>query len=113
VGGGLTPHRSGRDRGLREHGGDLGGIDALGHRLERGDRGAYERRLRLVPPLDRPAEERARLLRHLREDRREVDGDLPEQAAELIMPMCTPEWTETGRLYDYKTRTLMSFRAPA
>jgi hypothetical protein len=27
--------------------------------------------------------------------------------------MCSPEWTETGKLYDYKTRTLMSFRAPA
>jgi NAD(P)-dependent dehydrogenase (short-subunit alcohol dehydrogenase family) len=37
--------------------------------------------------------------------------DTPEQAAELIVPMCAPEWTETGRLYDYKTRKLMSFRA--
>jgi NAD(P)-dependent dehydrogenase (short-subunit alcohol dehydrogenase family) len=39
--------------------------------------------------------------------------DTPEQAAEFIVPMCAPEWTETGRLYDYKTRKLMSFRAPA
>ena len=39
--------------------------------------------------------------------------DTPEQAAELIVPMCAPEWTETGKLYDYKTRTLMSFRPPA
>ena len=38
--------------------------------------------------------------------------DTPEQAAEFIVPMCAPEWTETGKLYDYKTRTLMSFRAP-
>jgi NAD(P)-dependent dehydrogenase (short-subunit alcohol dehydrogenase family) len=37
----------------------------------------------------------------------------PEQAAEFIVPMCAPDWTETGKLYDYKTRTLMSFRAPA
>jgi NAD(P)-dependent dehydrogenase (short-subunit alcohol dehydrogenase family) len=37
--------------------------------------------------------------------------DTPEQAAELIVPMCAPEWTETGRLYDYKTRKLMGFRA--
>ena len=39
--------------------------------------------------------------------------DTPDQAAEFIVPMCSPEWTETGKLYDYKTRTLLSFRAPA
>jgi hypothetical protein len=27
--------------------------------------------------------------------------------------MCAPDWTETGKFYDYKTRTLLSFRAPA
>jgi NAD(P)-dependent dehydrogenase (short-subunit alcohol dehydrogenase family) len=36
--------------------------------------------------------------------------DTPEQAAEFIVPMCAPDWTETGRFYDYRTRTLMSFR---
>jgi NAD(P)-dependent dehydrogenase (short-subunit alcohol dehydrogenase family) len=39
--------------------------------------------------------------------------DTPEQAAEFIVPMCAPEWNETGKLYDYKTRSLMSFRVPA
>jgi NAD(P)-dependent dehydrogenase (short-subunit alcohol dehydrogenase family) len=39
--------------------------------------------------------------------------DTPEQAAELIVPMCLPEWTETGKFYDYKTRSLLSFRSPA
>jgi hypothetical protein len=39
--------------------------------------------------------------------------DTPEQAAEFIVPMCAPSWTETGKFYDYKTRTLLSFRAPA
>src|SRR3954453_22881233 len=39
--------------------------------------------------------------------------DTPEQVAELILPMCAPDWTETGKFYDYKTRTLMSFRSPA
>jgi NAD(P)-dependent dehydrogenase (short-subunit alcohol dehydrogenase family) len=39
--------------------------------------------------------------------------DTPEQAAEFIVPMCLPSWNETGKFYDYKTRTLMSFRAPA
>jgi len=39
--------------------------------------------------------------------------DTPEQVAELIVPMCAPEWTQTGRLYDYTTRSLKSFQAPA
>ena len=39
--------------------------------------------------------------------------DTPEQAAEFIVPMCTPDWTETGKFYDYTTRKLLSFRAPA
>jgi NAD(P)-dependent dehydrogenase (short-subunit alcohol dehydrogenase family) len=39
--------------------------------------------------------------------------DTPDQAAEFIVPMCAPDWTETGKFYDYKTRSLMSFRGPA
>jgi NAD(P)-dependent dehydrogenase (short-subunit alcohol dehydrogenase family) len=39
--------------------------------------------------------------------------DTPEQVAEFIVPMCVPEWTETGKLYDYPTRKLMSFHPPA
>jgi NAD(P)-dependent dehydrogenase (short-subunit alcohol dehydrogenase family) len=39
--------------------------------------------------------------------------DTPEQAAEFIVPMCGPDWTETAKLYDYPTRTLLGFRAPA
>ncbi len=39
--------------------------------------------------------------------------DTPGQVAELIVPMCAPGWTETGKLYDYKTRKLLSFRSPA
>jgi NAD(P)-dependent dehydrogenase (short-subunit alcohol dehydrogenase family) len=35
--------------------------------------------------------------------------DTPEQAAELIVPMCAPEWTETGKLFDYRTRKLKGF----
>lgn len=38
--------------------------------------------------------------------------DTPEQVAEFIVPMCAPSWTETGKLFDYRTRKLMSFRAP-
>jgi NAD(P)-dependent dehydrogenase (short-subunit alcohol dehydrogenase family) len=39
--------------------------------------------------------------------------DTPEQVVEFIVPLCEPGWTETGKFYDYKTRTLMSFRSPA
>jgi NAD(P)-dependent dehydrogenase (short-subunit alcohol dehydrogenase family) len=39
--------------------------------------------------------------------------DTPEQAADLIVPMCAPGWTKTGKLYDYKTRKLLRFHAPA
>jgi NAD(P)-dependent dehydrogenase (short-subunit alcohol dehydrogenase family) len=39
--------------------------------------------------------------------------DTPEQAVEYILPMCAPDWSETGKFYDYKTRTLMSFHPPA
>jgi len=35
--------------------------------------------------------------------------DTPEQAAEFIVRMCAPQWSETGKLYDYKTRKLMDF----
>src|SRR3954464_4886339 len=38
--------------------------------------------------------------------------DTPDQVAEFIVPMCAPDWIETGKLYEYKTRTLLSFRAP-
>src|SRR5882724_10312990 len=39
--------------------------------------------------------------------------DTPDQAAQFILPMCAPDWTETGKFYDYPTRTLLDFRAPA
>jgi NAD(P)-dependent dehydrogenase (short-subunit alcohol dehydrogenase family) len=37
----------------------------------------------------------------------------PEQVAEFIVPMCAPECSETGKLYDYETRRIVSFQAPA
>ena len=39
--------------------------------------------------------------------------DTPDMIAEAIVPMCLPEWTETGKFYDFKTRTLMDFNPPA
>ncbi|WP_316196141.1 MULTISPECIES: SDR family NAD(P)-dependent oxidoreductase [unclassified Bradyrhizobium] len=38
--------------------------------------------------------------------------DTPEQVAKFIVPMCLPSWTETGKLYDYKSRTLKNFQPP-
>jgi len=37
----------------------------------------------------------------------------PGQPAEFIAKMCAPDWTETGKLYDYKQHALKDFRAPA
>jgi NAD(P)-dependent dehydrogenase (short-subunit alcohol dehydrogenase family) len=39
--------------------------------------------------------------------------DTPEQVAEFIVPMCSPDWMETGKLYDYQSRELLGFRPPA
>ena len=39
--------------------------------------------------------------------------ETPEQVAEFIVPMCLPSWTETGKLYEYKSRALKSFQPPA
>jgi NAD(P)-dependent dehydrogenase (short-subunit alcohol dehydrogenase family) len=39
--------------------------------------------------------------------------DTPEQAAEFIVPLCLPSWNETGKLYDYKSQSLLSFRPPS
>lgn len=39
--------------------------------------------------------------------------DTPEQAAAFVVPLCAPDFTETGKLYDYPTKALLSFRKPA
>lgn len=39
--------------------------------------------------------------------------DTPAQAADFIVPLCLPSCTESGKFYDYSSRSLMSFRAPA
>jgi NAD(P)-dependent dehydrogenase (short-subunit alcohol dehydrogenase family) len=38
---------------------------------------------------------------------------LPEDVAQLIVPMCSAEWSETGKLYDCRTHRLLSFQPPA
>lgn len=37
----------------------------------------------------------------------------PEEAAPKILEMCAPEWTETGKLYDFPQGKVLSFREPA
>jgi hypothetical protein len=36
--------------------------------------------------------------------------DTPEQAAEKLVELCLPGFNETGRLYDYPTKTLRDFK---
>ncbi len=36
----------------------------------------------------------------------------PEQVAEAIVPLCLPEFQETGKLYDYRAGRLMEFHPP-
>src|SRR3954447_14911572 len=38
--------------------------------------------------------------------------DTAEQVAEFIVPMCAATWSETGKLFEYRTRSLLSFRGP-
>jgi hypothetical protein len=37
----------------------------------------------------------------------------PAQVAESILPLCLPDFAETGRLYDFRSHSLQSFRPPA
>lgn len=37
----------------------------------------------------------------------------PDALAPKIVEICSPNWTETGKLYDFPSDTLLSFRAPA
>lgn len=37
----------------------------------------------------------------------------PEELAPKILALCQPDWTQTGRLYDFPTDRVLSFRSPA
>ena len=37
----------------------------------------------------------------------------PEEVAALMVPLCLPSFTETGKFYDFRLRKLLSFRPPA
>jgi NAD(P)-dependent dehydrogenase (short-subunit alcohol dehydrogenase family) len=36
----------------------------------------------------------------------------PQELAPKIVEICSPEWTETGKLYDFPTDRILSFKAP-
>jgi NAD(P)-dependent dehydrogenase (short-subunit alcohol dehydrogenase family) len=36
----------------------------------------------------------------------------PQEIAPKIVEICSPQWTETGKLYDFPSNRLMAFRAP-
>ena len=36
----------------------------------------------------------------------------PEDLAPKIVEMCSPEWTETGKLYDFPSDRILSFKSP-
>ena len=38
---------------------------------------------------------------------------VPEELAPKIVEICSPAWTETGKLYDFPTDRILAFRAPA
>ena len=37
----------------------------------------------------------------------------PEEVAAAIVPLCRPDFNETGKLYDFRAKKLLSFRPPA
>ncbi len=36
----------------------------------------------------------------------------PEDLAPKLLPLCSPDWTETGKLYDFPTDKILRFQAP-
>jgi hypothetical protein len=37
---------------------------------------------------------------------------VPEELAPKIVEICSPDWTETGKLYDFPSDRILSFKAP-
>jgi hypothetical protein len=37
----------------------------------------------------------------------------PEEFAPKLADLCGPDWTETGRIYDFPTDKVLSFQGPA
>jgi hypothetical protein len=36
----------------------------------------------------------------------------PAELAPKIVEICSPDWTQTGKLYDFPTGRILSFKAP-
>lgn len=37
----------------------------------------------------------------------------PQELAPKIAEICSPDWTETGKLYDFRSDRILAFRSPA
>jgi hypothetical protein len=37
----------------------------------------------------------------------------PKELAPKIVEICSPDWTETGKLYDFPSDRILQFHAPA
>jgi NAD(P)-dependent dehydrogenase (short-subunit alcohol dehydrogenase family) len=60
-----------------------------------------------------PGPIRTRMRAHAMPGEDPMTLDTPKQAAEKVVELCLPSFIETGKLYNYPTRTLMEFRSPA
>jgi NAD(P)-dependent dehydrogenase (short-subunit alcohol dehydrogenase family) len=60
-----------------------------------------------------PGPIRTRMRAHAMPGEDPMTLDTPEQAAEKVVELCLPGFIETGKLYNYPTRTLMEFRSPS
>jgi NAD(P)-dependent dehydrogenase (short-subunit alcohol dehydrogenase family) len=59
-----------------------------------------------------PGPIRTRMRAHAMPGEDPMTLDTPEQAADEVVSLCLPSFTESGKLYHYPTRTLMEFRSP-
>jgi NAD(P)-dependent dehydrogenase (short-subunit alcohol dehydrogenase family) len=59
-----------------------------------------------------PGPIRTRMRAHAMPGEDPMTLDTPEQAAEKVVELCLPGFAESGKLYQYPTRTLMEFRPP-
>ncbi len=60
-----------------------------------------------------PGPTRTRMRAHIMPGEDPMTLPTAEQVAEKIVDLCLPSFTETGRLYDFRTGKLLEFREPA
>ncbi|MBV9290446.1 MAG: SDR family oxidoreductase, partial [Hyphomicrobiales bacterium] len=83
-------------------------LDALGRTYAAETLNTSNVRVMLVNPGPMRTQMRAKAMPG--EDRARLPS--PEALAPKIVEICSPEWTETGKLFDFPTGAVKSFRAP-